>query len=563
MEIQFLTLSNFESRLDEMILSRGHDYIENVIDLKFKSNDQYNQWQGKVHGNEIYRVVIQAELATDVIRFNSCNCPFDGPICKHQVAVLYTIQMTDHEKPKKEKSSTDKVTDLLTKLTFDELKGYVKARTEEDNDMKKHFLSSFAVKTSKTVEEFKQIIDQGMRPLRRNHGFIHHREFINAVKPIEALVESARLCLEARDYQTAINIYLATLEKLIPAFQTIDDSNGILSSIVDDVFLSLNLIKEYDVPQSALNDLVKYAIKKSTSAGMRGLDHAWEFAELAAELASSEDEQQIKKMIVALKKDGKGNDFIEVYSAERAANILLQYFFNNKTEKEVEDFIDQNLKFHSVREVAINKAMRDKNHEKALILCKGGIEEAERVKHPGTVNELRMTMLTVYLLQNDKPNIVTMAELLFLESHANLTCYRVLQEHMDGKQWIVKSAQYKQKLERNYEYEVLAEICKEENNPNELLRILTLSNNVALLDEYESAIPQALKPQLQKIYFSIITASLESRADRSNYRLNAQLLKKMLGKYDNAATITFANLLRDRYKLRKALVEELAVIPNA
>ena len=471
--------------------------------------------------------------------------------------------MTEHEKPKKEKASTNKVTELLSKLTFEELKGYVKARTEEDNDLKKHFLSSFAVKTSKTVEEFKQIIDQGMRPIRRNHGIIQHQEFIDAVKPIEALVESARRCLEARDYQTAINIYLATLEKLIPAFQTIDDSNGILSSIVDDVFLSLNLIKEYEVPQSVLSDLVKYAFKKSTSAGMRGSDHAWEFAELAAELASNEDEQQIKKMILALKKEGKGNDFIEGYSAERAANTLLHYFFNNKNEKEVDDFIDQNLKFHSVRKVAINKSIRDKNHEKTLILCKDGIDEAERAKHPGTISELRKTMLTVYLLQNDKPNIVATAELLFLEPHADVTCYRVLQEHMDGKQWIVKSAQYKQKLESNYEYEVLAEILKEENNPNELLRILSLSNNVALIDEYESAIPQELKSQLQKIYFSIITASLESRADRSNYRLNTQLLKKLLGKYDNAATITFANLLRARYKLRKALLEELSVIPNA
>ena len=561
MKAQFLTLSNFESRLDEMILSKGHDYIENVIDVKFKSNDQYNQWQGKVRGKEIYRVVIQAELATDVIRFNSCNCPFDGPICKHQVALLYTIQMTDHEKPKKEKASIDKVTDLLSKLTFEELKGYIKARTEEDNDFKKHFLSSFAMKTSKTVEEFNQIIDQGMRPLRRNHGFIQHQEFIDSVKPIEALVERAGRCLESGDYQTAINIYLATLEKLIPAFQTIDDSNGILSSIVDDVFLSLNLIKESEVPQPVLSDLVKYAIKKSTSAGMRGFDHAWEFAELAAELANSEDEQQIKKMIVALKKEGKGNDFMEEYSAERAANALLYYFFNNKTETEIEDFIDQNLKFHSIRKVAINKAMRDKNHEKALRLCKDGIEEAERAKHPGTVSEFRKAMLTVYLLQKDKPNVVATAEWLFLESDADLNCYHVLQEHMDKKQWIVKSAQYKQKLEKNYEYEILAEVLKEENSPDELLRILTLSDNVALINEYESAIPQELKSQLQKTYFSIITASLESRADRSNYRLNAQLLKKLLGKYDDTATIAFANVLRERYRQRKALLDEFSIVP--
>jgi hypothetical protein len=99
-------------------------------------------------------------------------------------------------------------------------------------------------------------------------------------------------------------------------------------------------------------------------------------------------------------------------------------------------------KFHSVRKVTINKAMLDKNHEKTLMLCKDGIKEAERAKHPGTVSELRKTMLTVYLLQNDKPNILATAELLFLEPHADLTFYRVLHEQMDGKQWIVKSAQH-------------------------------------------------------------------------------------------------------------------------
>lgn len=560
MNSQFITLSNFEDRIDDVLLSRGRDYIGNVTDLKVTNNDQYHQWRAKVQGKELYRVVIQAEHTTDVIRFNSCSCPFDGPICKHQLAVLYRIQMSDQEQPMK---SADKVSNLLAELTFEELKEYVKSRTEEDDKLKKHFLSTFAVKTSRTVAEFKQIIEQAIRPLRRNHGFVHHRVFMDAVKPIEALVESAGRCLQVRDYQTAINIYLATLEKLIPAFQTIDDSDGILSAIVDDVFLSLNLMKEYEVPQTVLSDLARYSIKKSTSASMRGGDHSWEFAELAAELASSEQEQEIKKMIITLKKEGKGNDFIERYSHERAANVLLHYFFNHKTEREILDFIDQNLGFYSIRKVAINKAMKDQDYRNALMLCKDGIKEAEQARHPGTVSELRRTLLAVYLLQNDRPNIIETAELLFLQSHGDLASYRVLKEHMDEGQWMIKSAQYKQKLERNYDYEILAEILHEENNPSELLRILTLSNNAALIEQYESRIPQELKPRLQKIVFTIITASLESRADRRNYRVNAQRLKKMLGKYDDAATITFANLLRDRYKQRKALLEELNVIPNA
>lgn len=89
-----LTLSNFENQLSEVLLSRGYDYIENVIDLKNAGNEEYNQWRAKVHGSETYSVVIQTDVVTEVIRFSSCNCPFDGPICKHQVAVLYSIQMT-------------------------------------------------------------------------------------------------------------------------------------------------------------------------------------------------------------------------------------------------------------------------------------------------------------------------------------------------------------------------------------------------------------------------------------------------------------------------------------
>ena len=189
MKGQFITLSNFEDLLDDVLLTRGRDYIDNVSDLKVTSNDQYHQWRAKVRGKEIYRVVIQAEHTTDVIRFNSCSCPFDGPICKHQLAVLYRIQLSDQEEPMK---STDKVSNLLAELTFEELKEYVKGLTEKDEKLKKHFLSTFAVKTSRTVDEFKQIIDQSMRPLRRNHGFVHHRVFMDAVKPIEALIESAR-----------------------------------------------------------------------------------------------------------------------------------------------------------------------------------------------------------------------------------------------------------------------------------------------------------------------------------------------------------------------------------
>lgn len=557
-----LTLSNFESQLGEVLLSRGYDYIENVVDLKVAGNDEYNQWRAKVQGSETYRVVIQTDVVTDAIRFSSCNCPFDGPICKHQVAVLYSIQMTDNETAEKPKVPLDKVGDLLSKVTFEELKDYIKSYTDNDNEFKNHLLASFAAKTCKTVADFKGVIEQSLRPLKRKHGFIHFQEFNNAVKPIESLVESASQCMMQNDLQTGVNIYLAILEKLIPALEIIDDSDGILSSIIDNTFLGLSLVKEHHPPKSILSALTKYAVKKSTSPAMQGMDHGWQFAELAAEVASADDEALIKKMVTALKKEGKGNDFIEWYSGERAANVLVHYFFNNKSEEEVNDFVEQNLKYYSIRKIAINYAIRKKNLDKALALIEDGINEAKAAKHQGTVNELRKISLTIYLQKSDIKNIVSTAEQLFYESYGDLNSYRILKKHLPEDEWLKKSKAYKQKLEKNHEYPSLAEILKEEDNPRELLRILTVSNNIGLIQQYDDSIPQELRPQLQEIYFSLITGSLEARPDRSNYRYNAGLLKNMLGKFDDMLTIGFANLLRERYKARKALLEELAVIPK-
>ena len=295
---------------------------------------------------------------------------------------------------------------------------------------------------------------------------------------------------------------------------------------------------------------------------MQGMDHGWHFAELAAEVASADDENLIIKMVISLKREGKGSEFIEWYSGERAANVLVHYFFNNKSEEEVLDFVNQNLKYYSIRKIAINHAIREKNLDKALTLVEDGINDAKQTKHQGTVNDLRKILLKIYLQKSDTKNIISTAEQLFNDTYGDLNSYRILKEHLPKDEWVDKSKMYKQKLEKHHEYQSLAEILKEENNAEELLRVLTVANNITLIQEYDRFIPQVLIPQLQKIYFSLITASLEARADRSNYRFNARLLKKMLGRFDDLLTIGFANLLRERYKARKALLEELAVIPK-
>ncbi len=189
MKKQVIAISNFENVLEKSLLSKGYEYIEHVADLKLTNSDEYDQWQAKVRGTQTYRVTIQIGNTTGIIRLNSCTCPFEGPICKHQVAVLYSIGMEDQQQPPKPKTVVDKVSTILSQLTFEELKDYIKNLAGEDDKFKKHFLSTFAVKNSKTVEEFKKIIDQALRPLKVRHGFVHYQVFLHAAMPIEALLK--------------------------------------------------------------------------------------------------------------------------------------------------------------------------------------------------------------------------------------------------------------------------------------------------------------------------------------------------------------------------------------
>lgn len=219
-------------------------------------------------------------------------------------------------------------------------------------------------------------------------------------------------------------------------------------------------------------------------------------------------------------------------------------------------------KYYSIRKIAINHAIRHSNLDKALDLIQDGINEAKEAKRQGTVTELKKLSLTIYVQKGDVRNIVSTAEQLFYESYGDVTSYRILKEHLPEEEWQKRSKAYRQKLEKHHEYQPLAEILREENNPEELLRVLMVANDIALIQEYDTVIPRELRPQLQELYFSLITARLEARADRGNYRYNVRLLKKMLGKFDDLLTIGFANLLRERYKLRTALLDELLVIPK-
>ena len=85
-----LRLDNFEQVAGPVIVQRGSRYFRSGRVTKCVEEDgEVNAW---VQGTDLYHVTIILD-EEGAIRGHRCTCPFDdGPICKHEVAVLYYLR---------------------------------------------------------------------------------------------------------------------------------------------------------------------------------------------------------------------------------------------------------------------------------------------------------------------------------------------------------------------------------------------------------------------------------------------------------------------------------------
>ena len=86
-----MNINNSKKHISSEIYFRGKDYYENgnVSDLQ---NLGKNHWIAEVEGNYgNYNVEINIDELGNINNY-TCNCPYDGDICKHVVATLLKIK---------------------------------------------------------------------------------------------------------------------------------------------------------------------------------------------------------------------------------------------------------------------------------------------------------------------------------------------------------------------------------------------------------------------------------------------------------------------------------------
>lgn len=206
-----MTLHDFKENISPVILERGYKYFVNkqVENLEEIEN---GHWDAEVTGTDEYFVSVI--MNNDEIVEWECDCPFEGEICKHVVAVLFAVseKQSSNEKttagnktPQKNKKND--INMIFEKATKEDLRKFVVSQFSKRHGLKDAFIAQFADMLDYDVDsKYKIIIKNAVKSAMGRNGFIDYSSANALVKSIEDLLDKAEELLEGKNLVESLSI---------------------------------------------------------------------------------------------------------------------------------------------------------------------------------------------------------------------------------------------------------------------------------------------------------------------------------------------------------------------
>lgn len=561
-----IPINEFDEYIDDPILKRGLSYFKNgyVSEPEEITPDVY---EAIVQGTKDYTV--QLKIKNGTILEHACDCPYDiGPVCKHIAAVIFHLQQDElgiKQKPTSKKSTKEKkierrktgfeqLNELLDKISHEDLKQFIREKTENNLPFRNIFLSSFAHQnTSETKELYLKQVKSILRSAAGRDGFINWSAARYVSKPVIELLNSAQKHFENKNYRSTIFICCAVMEGMTEALQYADDSYGDIGGNIDVAYTLLNNLTSEKLTEEIRKLLFEYCLSAYKNQIYSGWDWHLGMLNIASGVLKNENEGQL---IIAHLDKVQSSD----YEHNGAQNIKLQILKKTKGETEIDNFIEQNLNNPSFRREAILKAIENKNYEKAISIINDGIRNDKEDK-PGLVIEWYDWLLKIAITQNCKEKIIEYARLLFIADFRHeQDYYQLMKTNVQPENWnsfleaIIKNITT---TKRGYGFSLLARIYIKEEWWNRLLELIKQNPSLTYIEDYAEYLSKDYSIELSQLYATGIIEYMKNSSNRSHYQTACMYLRRMLklGAREKVNEL-IANFMKE-YPRRKALLEEL------
>lgn len=593
-----MTLSNFENYVPSKILARGEEYY---ITDAIESLEEVSPgvWNATVIGSDEYSVNVC--LKGDEVISWDCDCPYDGDLCKHVVAVLLTIRNN-----KKKKCFTPQVEEVLVERVEE-----APMLTEEeapvemvDENIKKlvsfiepKVLATFVSEYASTHTDLKEALQQRFAPV------------VNKTNPVTDYSKAVRDCFvisyrkpssynRYADYDEESDIDLEIISSQLnifldkAVFLLEQKSFGDVASIILQIFRSIGECCDEDQEYEVYDQ--EYLFTDSLETAVRLLLELAENKEVPQSLKDSVLDElcdiatfdsykdyglfEIETLLddfnrISQTKEGAMTFIDKMLSEENKDSYRRAELITQKIEllhaldrhKEAEKIIESYLYLPPIRKIKIARLLEDKKSEEALQTIDEGIKIAVELENRGTVFDWKKEKLNIYQQTNNISQIIVTAKEMFISDSEKMDSYHLLKKYISPGEWkpFLKSIMEQADLSSHsfLDSSITADIYVEEKEEEQLLDFLkkvSPNRQLTALRIYGRHLKENHSAEVLALYVQRIQEYAEQNMGRSHYAHVADVLRMMKGYYGGHTAVNeLVQLFRTKYKKRPAMMDEL------
>ncbi len=570
------SLQNFEKQVSNPVLKRGKEYFESgaVTDLK---EARAGLWQAEVEGTDVYEVEIQ--LTNNSIKSYSCNCPFDGEICKHVTAVLFAIReekIMEIETPKP--LSFD---NLLAKVTHKEYKEFVKSYASKNKDFKSAFELAFANK-DENVDLGKKYLTALKRIIKKNsdRGFVGYHDARGLVGDIGTLLADVENLLEKQHFRDAFAISSAMLKEIMNVIQYCDDSDGLIGDTVSEIILLINTVAK-NAPRPLQEAVFEFLMKELKDNeyfeyGDFGYELFGIFEYLGFNLSKSSEFINYVDILLLQFTAGPYDDFKRNFFTTRKIEFLRL----SGNSAEVEKLILQNLEIVEVRQGEVNRYIDKRDYTVAKKLINDGIALALKKGHSGTASNWQTELLRIAVLENNISEIRIYTKHFAFDSGFSVAYYSqwkatftknewpaIIEEHIAATVIKITAANEVNKGKSWYTdnlslLTVLGPIYIKEGFWDRLLDLVKKETGLDVILHYNTYLSKHYPTEMLALLLPAFELEADRASSRSHYAYLVAKMKKLIKEMPQFkdGVIAVSEKLKSKYARRPAMVDELSKI---
>lgn len=549
-----IDLGEFKKMVEPAVWKRGKSYfVDGAVDNL--EDDGNGHWEAIVSGNDDYEVMVDIQFG-HVQEWN-CDCPYDGDICKHVVAMVLAIQdekkmITINVQENEPKPKTFE--HLVAAVSSDELRSFVKQYAESDKNFKRAFKVSFAEKNPAGGKaQYTKLIAQSLRSAMGRHEFIDYYQTRKAFSTVFNLLDKANELLNRENYMEAWLIASAVVEQVSEVTGYIDDSDGVIGDSFEGAF---NLISELadkaEVPMSLKEQMfdwhkTEYPKDKYQNYGDDTiLDSMVDLAEV-----TNRTDEIFPILDSAIRKTTSEYELVSILKQKAwLLNSLGRI-------AEYDGLVNENLQYSEFRKIKLGKLLELKQYNEAEKLIGEGIRISENQHHGGTTRQWKEQLLEIYRKTSQKDKYLVLLRELFYAS--NRQYYPLLKQTIGTEKWPEELAGIIATLKKSrMDWNFLFELYAAEQMLPELLQLITQNAEFRLIKTYETYLLPKFQAEILNLYERVCEKFAARANARGDYQELASMLKHIQKLEGGKPVVTkLLTSFREIYKRRPAMMDEL------